>query len=82
MTSVAIVDGHVAIVDVVDDEACDLRNQDGADRFRAKVEELNRKRQSKLTEMAEANQSGNGVMPQRPERSDEGKCIKPKSTKG
>jgi hypothetical protein len=39
------------------DEVCDLRNQEGADKFRAEVERLN-----KLAEMAEANTSGNKVM--------------------
>jgi hypothetical protein len=41
------------------DIICDLRNQEGADRFKAEVERLSK---SKVAAAAEANLSGNGVM--------------------
>ena len=44
---------------------CDLRNQEGADKFRAEVEELGRKRESKskVAQAAEEdNLSGKGIM--------------------
>ena len=43
---------------------CDLRNQEGADKFRAEVEELGRKRESKskVAQAAEDNLSGKGIM--------------------
>jgi hypothetical protein len=43
---------------------CDLRNQEGADRFIADVERLRTgdNNKSKLAEAAEANLSGNGVL--------------------
>lgn len=39
---------------------CDLRNQKGADRFKAEVDRLSK--QNKVANMAEANPSGNGLM--------------------
>ena len=49
-----------------DDEVCNLRNQEGADRFRAEVEEVSRKRKSKskskVAQAAADNLAGNGIM--------------------
>ncbi len=55
-------DDRVDRVDVsaasgVEDEVCDLRNQEGANRFRDAVE-----RKSKVSQAAEANLNGKGVM--------------------